>query len=100
MTAMDYFTKWPIAEALKEAMAKAVSSFIYKKVICEHGYPEILWSDRRTHFMNRVIQDLIKKFRIKYRLSSPYHLQMNGLVERFNQTLCEKLAKVADESDN
>ncbi len=50
--------------------------------------------------MNRVIQDLTEKFRIKYRLPSPYHLQMNGLVEHFNQTLCEKLAKVADENDN
>ncbi len=25
---------------------------------------------------------------------------MNGLVKRFNQTLCEKLAKVANENDN
>ncbi len=47
-----------------------------------------------------MIQDLIEKFRIKYRLSSLYHLQTNGLVECFNQTLCEKLAKVTDESDN
>ncbi len=43
---------------------------------------------------------MTKKFRIKHRLSSPYHSQTNRLVERFNQTLCEKLAKVADESDN
>ncbi len=71
MTAMDYFTKWPIAEALKKAMAKAVSSFVYRKVIYEHGCPEILQSDRGTHFVNRVIQDLTEKFRIKYRLSSP-----------------------------
>ena len=36
VTAMDYFTKWPIAKALKEATAKAVSKFIYQKIICEH----------------------------------------------------------------
>src|SRR6266542_6684188 len=30
VTAMDYFTKWPIAKALKEAMAKAVSKIIYQ----------------------------------------------------------------------
>ncbi len=41
----------------------------------------------------------MKKFRIKYRLSSSYHLQTNGLVKRFNQTLYEKLAKLLDETD-
>jgi len=43
---------------------------------------------------------LTEKFRIKHKLSSPYHSQTNGLVERFNQTLYEKLAKVVDESNN
>src|SRR6266498_3827312 len=51
------------------------------------------------HFVNRVIENLTKKFRIKHRLSSPYHLQTNGLVEKFNQTLCEKLAKLSKETD-
>src|SRR6266508_5715037 len=99
VTAMDYFTKWPIAKALKEAMVKAVSKFIYQKIICEHGCSEVLQSDRGTHFINRVIEDLTEKFRIKHRLSSSYHPQTNGLVERFNQTLCEKLAKLAEETD-
>ena len=42
VTAMDYFTKWPIAKVLKEATAKAVSKFIYQKIICEHGCLEVL----------------------------------------------------------
>src|SRR6266540_3901635 len=99
VTAMDYFTKWPIAKAIKEATAKTVSKFIYEKIICEHGYPQVLQSDQRTHFVNRIIQDLSEKFRIKHRLSSPYHPQTNDLVERFNQTLCEKLAKLSEETD-
>ncbi len=45
VTVMDYFTKWPIAKALKEATVKAVSKFIYQKIICEHGCPEVLQSD-------------------------------------------------------
>ncbi len=55
VTAMDYFTKWLIAKVIKEAIAKIVSKFIYEKIICEHGYLQVLQSDRRIHFVNRVI---------------------------------------------
>ncbi len=65
--AMDYFTKWLIAKVLKEATAKAVSKFIYQKIICEHGCLEVLQSDQETHFVNRVIEDLTGKFKIKHR---------------------------------
>ena len=82
--AIDYFTKWPIVKLLKKVTAKAISKFIYEKIICEHGYLEILQSDQRIHFMNRIIANLTKKFRIKYYLSLPYHLQTNELVKRFN----------------
>src|SRR6266542_3247657 len=98
VTAMDYFTKWLIVKAIKEATAKTVSKFIYEKIICEHGCLQVLQNDQETHFVNRVVQDLSKKFRIKHRLSTPYHPQTNSLVERFNQILCEKLAKMAEET--
>ncbi len=55
VTAMDYFTKWLIAKAIKEATAKTVSKFIYKKIICEHECSQVLQSDRGTHFVNKVI---------------------------------------------
>ena len=37
----------------------------------------------------------MRKFTINHLLSTPYHPQMNGLVERFNRTLCESLAKLS-----
>jgi len=42
---------------------------------------------------------LTEKFRIKHRLSSPYHPQTNGLIKRFNQTLYEKLVKLVEKTD-
>src|SRR5436190_22508998 len=95
----DYLTKWPEAEAMKEATAKNVVEFIYRKIICTHGCPKVILSDRGTHFRNKLVDGLCEKFEIKHKLSSPYHPQTNGLVERFNRTLCESLAKVSEKEN-
>src|SRR6266498_334021 len=96
---MDYFSRWSEAKPLKTANVNTVATFLYKEIICRFGAPRILQSDRGTHFINELIQRLTKRFKIKHSLSSPYHLQLNGLVERFNKTLCEGIAKLAEEVD-
>src|SRR2546423_9496572 len=95
----DYLTKWPEAKAMKEATAENVVKFIYEGIICRHGCPKIILSDRGTHFRNKLVKGLCEKFKIKHKLSSPYHPQTNGLVERFNRTLCELLAKVSEKEN-
>ena len=95
VTAMDYMTKWPEARALTEATAQKVADFIYEQIICTHGCPQIILTDRGTHFNNILISCLMEKFQIKHLLSTPYHPQTNGLVERFNRTLSESLSKMS-----
>ncbi len=97
--AMDYFSRWPEVRSLKAANANTVATFLYEEIICRFEIPRILQSDRGTHFVNEVIQRLTKKFRIKHNLSSLYHPQSNGLVERFNKMLYEEIAKLAEEVD-
>src|SRR5688572_17352780 len=96
IVAVDYFSRWPEAKPFKEANAYTVATFIYEEIICRFEASQVLQSDRGTHFMNQVIKELTEKFRIKHSLSSPYHPQSNGLVERFNRSLCQGLAKVAE----
>src|SRR6266487_4452666 len=95
----DYLTKWPEAKAMKDATATNVVKFIYEVIICRHGCPKIILSDRGTHFRNKLVEELCEKFKIKHKLSAPYHPQTNGLVERFNRTLCESLAKVSEKEN-
>src|SRR5215471_3598566 len=85
VVAMDYFTKWPEARALTEATAKKVADFIYEDIICRHGCPQRILSDRGSHFNNNLIQDLTERFKIKHGFSTPYHPKTNGLVERFKR---------------
>src|SRR6266540_1302886 len=99
VVAMDYFSRWPEARPLKTANADTVAIFLYEKIICRFGVSRILQSDRGTHFVNELIQRLTKRFKIRYSLSLPYHPQSNRLVERFNKTLCEGIAKLAEEVD-
>ena len=99
VTAMDYLTKWPEARALQEATAEKVADFIYEDIICRHGCPAKILSDRGTHFNNQVIHLLMERFRINHHYSTPYHPQTNGLVERFNRTLCEILAKLSQDNN-
>ncbi len=96
---MDYFSRWPEIRPFKAANADIVATFLYEEIICRFEVSRILQSDRGTHFVNEVIQRLTKRFRIKYSLSSPYYPQSNRLIERFNKTLCEGIAKLAEEVD-
>lgn len=98
IVAMDYLTKWPEAKAVREATAEATVQFLYEDIICRHGCPQKILSDRGTHFNNRLLQGLVEKFQIQHLMSTPYHPQTNGLVERFNRTLVESLAKTASEN--
>jgi hypothetical protein len=100
VVAMDYFTKWPEAKAITEANAKEVATFIYEEIICRHGCPTKILSDRGSHFNNQLIGNLVKRFQIKHKFSTPYHPKTNGLVERFNKTLCEALAKLTEKGAN
>ena len=99
ITAMDYLTKWPEAKAVPEATAKQTAIFIYEEIICWHGCLTKILSDRGSHFKNQMIEKLMEKFQIKHLFSTPYHPQTNGLVERYNRTLCESLAKTVENED-
>src|SRR6266508_3267303 len=98
--AIDYFTKYHEAKALANANARNVANFLYEDIICRHGCSRKIISDRGIHFNNQVIENLLERFKIRHNLSTPYHPKTNGLVERFNKTLCESLAKLNEEREN
>ena len=61
------------------------------------GLPSVITTDQGKEFHNHLNSELMKVFGINHRLTTPYHPQANGLVERYNQTLCNALAKFAQE---
>ena len=100
VVATDYLTKWPEARALTNAKASSVVPFFYENIICRHGCPKELLTDRGTHFVNQMLDSLCEELGVKHKLTTAYHPQTNGLVKRFNRTLCKILAKFANENKN
>ena len=93
IVAVEYLTKWPEARAIKDIKANTVAQFIYEDIICRHGAPKVLLSDRGTSFVNSVVKALCDTMKTAHVLTTAYHPQTNGLTERFNKTLCETLNK-------
>jgi hypothetical protein len=99
IVAMDYFTKWPEAKAIPNMKAETVAKFIYEEIICRHGVPQEILSDRGTSFINKLIDELCQTYQTKHRLTSAYRPQTNGMVERFNRTIGECIAKLVQEDN-
>src|SRR6266498_4303744 len=100
VVAIDYFTKYPEARALVNANARNVANFLYEDIICRHGCSRKIISDRGIYFNNQIIERLLERFKIRHNLSTLYHPKTNGLVERFNKTLCESLVKLNEKREN
>ena len=96
--AVEYLTKWAEAKAIKAADAKQTAIFLYENIISRFGCPQILVSDKGTHFLNEAIEEMTKLFQINHRKTTPYHPQTNGLAERVNQTLVRILRKTVTDS--
>ena len=74
--------------------ANTVAKFIYEDIICRHGVPQEILSDRGTSFTSKVIDELCQNYQTKHRLTSAYRPQTNEMIERFNRTLGECIAKL------
>ena len=93
LVATDYVTKWAEAEATRKDDKHVVAKFLREKILSRYGCPKELVSDRGTHFVNDVIKELTEKYKIKHRLTSPYHPRANGQTEKTNGILCKIITK-------
>jgi hypothetical protein len=96
IVATDYMTKWAEARAVRKADARSTARFIYEHVITRFGCPIELVTDRGTHFINEVITELLGKFMIIHRKSTPYYPRGNGQAESTNKILSGILTKICE----
>ncbi|CAN6546972.1 unnamed protein product [Malus baccata var. baccata] len=57
------------------------------------GIPRVFISDGGSHFCNRTIEALFKKYNVTHKASTPYHPQTNGQAEVSNREIKQILEK-------
>lgn len=90
LTAQDDLTKFSFAEPIPNHEAITVAKTLMK-YISYFGIPRSILSDQGTDFMSELIKHLINLLKTKHLISSPYHPQTNGALERSHLTLKDYL---------
>ena len=98
VVATEYMTEWAEAKAVNTNTAAHTATFMYENIISRFSCRKILVSDRGTHFLNEMFQELTTRFKIDQRKTTPYHPLTNGQTERVNGILVSILCKTVLDS--
>ena len=94
---IDYLTKWVEAYTKEDQTSETIVRLLVDNVVCRHGVPGELLSDRGANLLSSLIIDVYKLLGMRKLNTTAYHPQGDGLVEIFNRTLQAMLAKHAQE---
>ena len=95
---MDYLTKWPEVYPTKDQSTYTNAKLLVEGVITRHGVPSALLSDSGSAFLSKLLKEVYELMGMKKANTTTYHPHTDGLVERFNRTLLDMLAKTGEHS--
>ncbi|CAN6583444.1 unnamed protein product [Malus baccata var. baccata] len=93
LLAVDYVSKWVETKATRTNDSKVVANFVKTNIFARFGMPIVLISDEGSHFCNRTIEALLKKYNITHKVATPYHPQTSRQVEISNREIKQILEK-------
>jgi hypothetical protein len=71
-------TKWVEAKALIRASEEVLLSFLFEDIFVRFGFTRELVTDGGPPFTSCKFEDLLNKYHVFHRRTSPYHPQGNG----------------------
>jgi len=80
---IDDCTRWPAVFLLRSLTAKATCD-AFLELFSITGWPEILCTDRGTHFCSQLTTEFLTRMGVATRLKTAYHPEAAGVIERFN----------------
>jgi transposase InsO family protein len=94
LNVLDHCSGWVESIPLPNKESKTIEKAFAKFFVSRHGIPEVLLSDNGREFTARDFELYLEELGVQHRLTTPYHPQANGKVERFHRTLKQTLAKL------
>ena len=96
LTAVDRFTRWPMAVPMRDISAESVIEAFSYGWVSNYGIPSSITTDRGSQFLSAVWNQLMATWSIKTHQTTAYHPAANGLVERFHRRLKESLIAISN----
>lgn len=93
LVAVDYMSMWVEVVALPTNDVKVMVKFLSANIFARYGVPMALISDKGTNFLNRLMENLLRKYNVKHNISTSYHPQTSGQVEVSNRKIKQILEK-------
>ena len=100
LTAVDRFTRWPVAIPLVDISAQSVCEAFAYGWVAHFGVPAVITTDRGSQFSSATFQQMTKTWGVKIQMTTPYHPESNGLVERLHRRLKEALIALGSDQPN
>ena len=91
---VDYYSKWPEVIGINSISSQTIIN-AFRKVFARFGLPRELVTDNGTQFVSREIETFLREISVNHRTVALYAPQQNGLVERFNRVLSEKIKEAS-----
>ena len=89
LTMMDRTTRWPEVCPMAAATADEILQAFLSGWVAHYRVPREITSDRGAQFTLAVLKKMMAELGIEVSKTTAYHLQANGLVERFHRGLIE-----------
>ena len=96
LTAVDRFTRWPMAVPMQDITAESVVEAFSYGWVSNFGIPSSITTDRGSQFSSAIWKQLMDTWSIKSHQTTAYHPAANGLVERFHRRLKESLIAISN----
>lgn len=93
LVVIDYFTKWPEVFPLPNQEAGTIARALVDGFFSRFGVPRELHSDQGRNFESTIFKECCELLGIHKTRTTPMHPESDGMVERFNRTLVQEIAK-------
>lgn len=90
---VDSFTKYVELIPLINIRAATVARAFLHRIICRHGAPRFLHSDRGTNYLSQLVKETCKLLNITKTQTTSYHPSCNGQSERMMSFITTSLSK-------